>query len=111
MITGGLALLVREIERHTNGFGYSPVRSLRRHGDDGCQPSYDAIIADVRGIERVLRQDDGGELFRDTPKRAKRLAKDSGEVMLLVLGEPESREWPRKGAIRVREELPVAWVL
>ena len=76
-----------------------------------ASPAYDAIIANVRGIERALGRDDGGELFRDTMDRAKRLAKDSGKASMFVLGEPESSEdWRWKGAIRVREELAAAGV-
>lgn len=76
-----------------------------------ASPAYDAIIANVRGIEHALGRDDGGELFRDTLERAKRLAKDSGKATMFVLGEPESNEeWRWKGAIRVREELAAAGV-
>ncbi len=76
-----------------------------------ASPAYDAIIANVRGIEHALGRDDGGELFRDTLDRAKRLAKDSGKAAMFVLGEPESsEEWRWKGAIRVREELAAAGV-
>jgi acyl-CoA synthetase (NDP forming) len=73
--------------------------------------TYDAIIANVRGIEHALRRDDGGELFSETLDRAKRLAKDSGKAAMFVLGEPDSSEdWRWKGAIRVRDELAAAGV-
>jgi acyl-CoA synthetase (NDP forming) len=76
-----------------------------------ASPAYDAIIANVRGIEHALGRDDGGELFRDTMDRAKRLAKSSGKAAMFVLGEPESSEdWRWKGAMRVREELAAAGV-
>jgi acyl-CoA synthetase (NDP forming) len=76
-----------------------------------ASPAYDAIIANVRGIEQALGRDDGGELFRDTLDRAKRLAKGSGKAAMFVLGEPESsEEWRWKGAIRVREELAAAGI-
>ena len=76
-----------------------------------ASPAYDVIIANVRGIEHALGRDDGGELFRDTMERAKRLAKESGKAAMFVLGEPESNEeWRWKGAIRVREELAAAGV-
>jgi acyl-CoA synthetase (NDP forming) len=76
-----------------------------------ASPAYDAIIANVRGIENALGRDDGGELFRDTLERAKRLAKESGKAAMFVLGEPESKEeWRWKGAIRVREELAAAGI-
>ena len=65
----------------------------------------------MRGIEHALGRDDGGELFRDTLDRAKRLAKESGKAAMFVLGEPESNEeWRWKGAIRVRDELAAAGV-
>ena len=74
-------------------------------------PAYDAIIANVRGIEHVLRRDDGEKLFRETLDRARRLAKESGKAAMLVLGEPEStEEWRWKAALRVREELAAAGV-
>jgi acyl-CoA synthetase (NDP forming) len=73
--------------------------------------AYDAIIANVRGIEHALGRDDGGELFRETLDRAKRLAKDSGKAAMFVLGEPDSsKDWRWKGAIRVRDELAAAGV-
>jgi acyl-CoA synthetase (NDP forming) len=73
--------------------------------------AYDAIIANVRGIEHALGRDDGGELFQETLDRAKRLAKDSGKPALFVLGEPDSSEdWRWKGAMRVRDELAAAGV-
>jgi acyl-CoA synthetase (NDP forming) len=73
--------------------------------------AYDAIIANVRGIEHALGRDDDGELFRETLDRAKRLAKDSGKAAMFVLGEPDSSEdWRWKGAIRVRDELAAAGV-
>jgi acyl-CoA synthetase (NDP forming) len=76
-----------------------------------AHPVYDAIIANVRGIEHALGRDDGGELFRDTLDRAKRLAKQSGKAAMFVLGEAESKEeWRWKGAIRVRDELAAAGV-
>ena len=76
-----------------------------------ANPVYDAIIANVRGIEYALARDDGGELFRDTLDRAKRLAKQSGKAAMFVLGEPESNEdWRWKGAIQVRDELAAAGI-
>jgi acyl-CoA synthetase (NDP forming) len=76
-----------------------------------ASPAYDAIIANVRGLEHALSRDNGEELFRETMDRAKRLAKESGKAAMFVLGEPESsEEWRWKGAIRVREELAAAGV-
>jgi acyl-CoA synthetase (NDP forming) len=76
-----------------------------------AHPAYDAIIANVRGIEHALGRDDGGELFRDTLDRAKRLAKQSGKAAMFVLGEPESnQDWRWKGAMRVRDELAAAGI-
>lgn len=69
-------------------------------------PTYDAIIANVRGIEHALGREDGEKLFRDTLDRAKRLAKQSGKAAMFVLGDPDtSQDWRLKGAIRVRDEL------
>jgi acyl-CoA synthetase (NDP forming) len=71
-----------------------------------ANPTYDAIIANVRGIEHALGRDDGEKLFRDTLDRAKRLAKQSGKAAMFVLGDPDtSQDWRLKGAIRVRDEL------
>jgi acyl-CoA synthetase (NDP forming) len=76
-----------------------------------ASPAYDAIIANVRGIEGALRRDDGEALFRETMDRAKRLAKESGKAAMFVLGELQSsEEWRWKGATRVREELAAAGV-
>ncbi len=76
-----------------------------------ASPAYDAIIANVRGLEHALGREDGEELFRETMDRARRLAKESGKAALYVLGEPESsEEWRWKGANRVREELAAAGV-
>jgi len=71
-----------------------------------ANPAYDAIIANVRGIEGALGRDGGEKLFSDTLNRAKRLAKQSGKAAMFVLGDPDtSQDWRLKGAIRVRDEL------
>jgi acyl-CoA synthetase (NDP forming) len=71
-----------------------------------ADPTYHAIIVNVRGIEHALGRDDGEELFRETLGRAKRLAKQSGKAAMFVLGDPDtSQDWRLKGAIRVRDEL------
>jgi acyl-CoA synthetase (NDP forming) len=76
-----------------------------------ANPVYDALIANVRGIEHALEREDGEEIFRETLDRAKRLAKESGKAAMFVLGEPEAREdWRFKGAMRVRDELAAAGV-
>lgn len=76
-----------------------------------ASPAYDAIIANLRGIEDSLGREDGEAVFRDYMEQVKRLARQSGKAAIFVLGEPRSNEeWRWKGAIRVREELAAAGV-
>jgi len=76
-----------------------------------ASPAYDAIIANLRGIEDSLGRENGENVFRENMDRVKRLASGSGKAAMFVLGEPRSHEeWRWKGAIRVRDELAAARV-
>jgi len=73
--------------------------------------SYDGIIANVRGIERAYKKDDGGQQLKETLDQVKRVAKQHGKAAMLVMGEPESREeWRWKAAMHVSDELAAAEV-
>ncbi len=74
-----------------------------------ASPAYDAIIANMRGIEHALRQDDGGKRFRQMMDRTKKLATKSGKAAMLIMGEPESRDGDRwKAVLEARDELAAA---
>ncbi len=76
-----------------------------------ASPNFDAIIANMRGIEHALGRNDGGKMFRQTMNQAKRLGIKSGKPAILIMGEPEAREqWRRKAAQQAREELSNAGV-
>jgi acyl-CoA synthetase (NDP forming) len=75
-------------------------------------PAYDVVIANVRGLEWVLTpEEDGGKFFREAIDLLKKLGKESGKAVMLVIADPESREeWRRKALTDVRQELAAAGV-
>ena len=75
-----------------------------------ASPDFDAIIANVSGIEWALSRGDE-EMFREMLDRAKNLGKDSGKASMLVMGEPETRDTSIRNAVfEAREELAAAGV-
>ncbi len=76
-----------------------------------ADPIYDAIIANVRGIEHALSRDDDGKTFRETVDRVKKLATENGKPAAVVMGDTESREESRWKAVNeTRDELAAAGV-
>jgi acyl-CoA synthetase (NDP forming) len=74
-----------------------------------ASPAYNAIIANVRGLEHALRRDADGAAFREGIDRVKKLATGNGKATMLVMGDPESREeWIWKAAMTARDELVAA---
>ncbi len=75
-----------------------------------ASPDFDAIIANVSGIEWALSRGDE-EMFRGMLDRAKTLGKDSGKTTMLVMGEPETRDTSILVAVlNARDELAAAGV-
>ena len=75
-----------------------------------ASPDFDAIIANVSGIEWALSRGDE-EMFRGMLDRAKMLGKDSGKTTMLVMGEPETRDTSILVAVlNARDELAAAGV-
>lgn len=76
-----------------------------------ADPTYDAIIVNVRGIEHALSRDDGGKAFRETVDQVKKLATENGKPAAVVMGDTESREESRWKTINeTRDELAAAGV-
>ncbi len=75
-----------------------------------ASPDFDAIIANVSGIEWALSRGDE-KMFRETLDRAKTLGKDSGKATMLVMGDPETRDTSILVAVlEARDELAQAGV-
>jgi acyl-CoA synthetase (NDP forming) len=75
-----------------------------------ASPDFDAIIANVNGIEWALSRGDE-EMFREMLDRAKNLGKDSEKATMLVMGEPETRDTSIRNAVfEARDELAAAGV-
>ena len=75
-----------------------------------ASPDFDAIIANVSGIEWALSRGDK-KMFREMLDRARRLGKGSGKATMLVMGEPETRDTSIRNAVfEARNELAVAGV-
>ncbi len=75
-----------------------------------ASPDFDAIIANVSGIEWALSRGDE-KMFREMLDRAKKLGKESGKATMLVMGEPETRDPSIRNAVfDAREELTAAGV-
>jgi acyl-CoA synthetase (NDP forming) len=75
-----------------------------------ASPDFDAIIANVSGIEWALSRGDE-KMFREMLDRAENLGKDSGKATMLVMGEPQTRETKiRDAVLKAREELAAAGV-
>ena len=68
----------------------------------------------VRGVVKVRghhTSEDGEQLFRNAIDVLKRLGKENGKAMMLVMGEPEFRDDRRwKAAMGAREEMAAAGV-
>lgn len=74
-----------------------------------ASPAYNAVIANVRGLEHALRRDADGTAFRESIDRVKKLATGNEKATMLVMGDPESREeWIWKAALTARDELVAA---
>jgi acyl-CoA synthetase (NDP forming) len=75
-----------------------------------ASPDFDAIIANVSGIEWALSRGDE-KMFREMLDRAKLLGKESGKATMLVMGEPETRDTSILVAVlEARDELAAAGV-
>jgi acyl-CoA synthetase (NDP forming) len=75
-----------------------------------ASPDFDAIIANVSGIEWALSRGDE-KMFREMLDRAKVLGKESGKATMLVMGEPETRDTSILMAVlEARDELAAAGV-
>jgi len=75
-----------------------------------ASPDFDAIIANVSGIEWALSRGDE-KMFRGMLDRAKVLGKESGKATMLVMGEPETRDTSILVAVlEARDELASAGV-
>ena len=75
-----------------------------------ASPDFDALIANVSGIEWALSRGDE-KMFREMLDRAKKLGKGSGKATMLVMGEPETRDPSIRNAVfDAREELTAAGV-
>jgi acyl-CoA synthetase (NDP forming) len=76
-----------------------------------ASPAYDLILINARSIEHMLNQEDGEELFGSAIDVLKRLGKDSGKAIMVVMGEPEFRDERRwKAAMDARDGLAAAGV-
>ena len=77
-----------------------------------ASPAYDLVIANVRGLEWVAAEEEGGgAVFRGAIELLKRLGKENGKAAMLVMGDPEAREeWRRDLALHARRELAAAGV-
>ncbi len=76
-----------------------------------ASPGYDLIFANARSVEHMLNREDGEKLFRDAIDALKRLGKENGKAMMLVMGEPEFRDERRwKASMGAREEMAAAGV-
>ena len=75
-----------------------------------ASPDFDAIIANVSGIEWALSRGDE-KMFREMLDRAKVLGKESGKATMLVMGEPDTRDRSILVAVlEARDELSAAGV-
>jgi acyl-CoA synthetase (NDP forming) len=75
-----------------------------------ASPDFDAIIANVSGIEWALSRGDE-KMFREMLDRAKMLGNESGKATMLVMGEPETRDTSILVAVlEARDELAAAGV-
>ena len=75
-----------------------------------ASPDFDAIIANVSGIEWALSRGDE-KMFREMLDRAKMLGKESGKATMLVMGEPDTRDKSILVAVlEARDELSAAGV-
>jgi acyl-CoA synthetase (NDP forming) len=75
-----------------------------------ASPDFDAIIANVSGIEWALSRGDE-KMFREMLDRAKTLGKDSGKATMLVMGDPETSDTLIMAAVlEARDELAAAGV-
>jgi acyl-CoA synthetase (NDP forming) len=75
-----------------------------------ASPDFDAIIANVSGIEWALSRGDE-KMFREMLDRAKMLGKKSGKATMLVMGEPETSDTSIMVAVlEARDELAAAGV-
>jgi acyl-CoA synthetase (NDP forming) len=73
-------------------------------------PDFDAIIANMAGIEWALSRGEE-KMFREMLERAKKLGNDSGKATMLVMGEPETRDTSILMAVlEARNELASAGV-
>jgi acyl-CoA synthetase (NDP forming) len=69
-------------------------------------PAYDLIVANSRGVEHMLNQEDGEKLFGSAIDTLKSLGKGSGKATMIVMGEPEFRDERRWSVVlRARDEL------
>jgi acyl-CoA synthetase (NDP forming) len=76
-----------------------------------ASPAYDLVFANVRGVEHMLNQEDGGKLFRKAINLLKELGTNSGKATMLVMGEPEFQEKRRWTAVmNARRDLAAAGV-
>jgi acyl-CoA synthetase (NDP forming) len=77
-----------------------------------ASPAYDLVIANVRGLEWIAAPEEGGgQVFRGAVDLLKRLGRESGKGVMLVMADSESREeWRRELALHARRELAAAGV-
>jgi acyl-CoA synthetase (NDP forming) len=74
-------------------------------------PAYDLIVANSRGVEHMLNQEDGEKLFGNAIDTLKNLGKGTGKATMIVMGEPEFRDERRWSVVlRARDELAEAGV-
>jgi acyl-CoA synthetase (NDP forming) len=76
-----------------------------------ASPAYDMVLANARGVEHMLNQEDGGKLFQEAMDLLKGLGKNNGKATMLIMGEPESgEEWRYRTVRDARDELAAAGV-
>jgi acyl-CoA synthetase (NDP forming) len=76
-----------------------------------ASPGYDLVFANARSVEHMLNREDGEKLFRDAIDALKKLGKENGKAMMLVMGEPEFRDERRwKASMGAREEWAAAGI-
>jgi acyl-CoA synthetase (NDP forming) len=70
-----------------------------------ASPAYDAVIANIN-LHHALNWGRGHRMFREGVERLKKLATENGKATMLVIGDPENREfWRWKALMEGRWEL------
>jgi len=91
--------------------GWGRLEALEVFQMMAASPAYDLIFANTRGLEHMLNQEDGDEVFQNAIDLLKGLGEESGKATMLVMGEPElsdERRW--KAAIDARKDLLAAGI-